>query len=228
MRSFVSLICWAVLAFALKAQAADPCTNYNITNDDVGAQRQQVTSGCFLSIHPYDLVMVYRDYLLTSDGEFMVFNSYGEAEGPTMTGARVFYFFPRTQTPDIQATATQVLVKTANPAVTLQIDRKTFAMKGVTNGKVTEDKNVLRTNAGGIELSKMSVLWLDSGFHLGSDPTADETALSTFHDSKNQTCTVKNAELFNYSSSGDVAFKFDDTELSKFLKSRCGNMTVEF
>src|SRR5690348_13146670 len=52
---------------------------------------------CSVSIRTvkYSSDLIYRDYLAFTNGLLLVFNSYGEGDEQTHTGAREFYFLPR-------------------------------------------------------------------------------------------------------------------------------------
>ncbi|MGH2929113.1 MAG: hypothetical protein ACRDL8_12985, partial [Solirubrobacteraceae bacterium] len=176
---------------------------------------------CFVSIHPNAATMVYRDYALFDDGMLMVFSSYGEGEGPTMTSAREYYFFPRTGALrlEMNASAGTVSVAMMNGG-RASFDPATAQLSALDRGTVTVSPRVDRDERGGVEISDYQGLMLDAGFRLGELPSGRPDADSTFRSAEGQLCTVKNRELFDYKGY-DHQFKFDDAALSAWLKTRC-------
>lgn len=183
---------------------------------------------CFVSIHPMSTGMVYRDYGLFSDGMLMVFSSYGEAEGPDMTSAREFYFFPRSGAPKLEMdpAARTVAVRMADGG-RVSFDPTTAQVSGFDRGSVTVSQRVDRAERGGVEITSYRGLMLDCGFRLGELPSGRPEADSTFRSAHGQLCTIKNKELFVYKD-GDRALKYDDAALSGWLKKRCPGLFVGF
>lgn len=177
---------------------------------------------CYLTVKKdYVPDMVYRSLIFRETGALMVFNSFGNGPENTHTGARVFYFFPRQQIPSFHALQDSVEVTTSHKGFTLYFDLQTGKILSATNAQIKEYADVEPSNQGGIEIPTFQGLILDSGFTMGSDPTSDFSRSSTFRDENNQTCTVKNSDIFSKNSSGDISFKFTDMGLKKFLSSRC-------
>ncbi|MDE2491173.1 MAG: hypothetical protein KGM24_10015 [Elusimicrobia bacterium] len=183
---------------------------------------------CFVSIHPMNADMVYRDYAVFSDGMLMVFSSYGAGEGPDMTSARSFYFFPRRGLPRLETdkAAGTVRVVMADGGVAT-FDPATAQIAGLDRGAVTVSPRIARDDDGGVEIPEYRGLMLDAGFRLGELPAGRPNAASTFRSAEGQTCTVTNSEIFAYKS-GNPVLKFDDAGLSAFLKTRCPGLNVGF
>lgn len=202
------------------------CAEYRVIEKGVQFGRQDFKPLCYLSVHPvYTTDLVYRDYLFTNTGELMVFNSYGNGPDSESTGARVYYFFPRTKVPHAYIRGAEIVAETATPGLEFVFDSANQNLKSVSLGKVQEELKVHPGNNGGIEIQELSVLWLDSGFKQGSDPTQDMTRNSVFRDHKNNFCTVKNKEIFAMIN-GSLEFKYSDLDLKKFLSKRCSNLEV--
>lgn len=191
-------------------------------------QVQQVTSNqngrCYLSINNFKLIgMVYRSYLFSSDGDFMVFNSFGDGPQSQDTGAREFFLFPRplAQPSFSWNDDTRRLEVTSVSGSKFYFDYENAQISSFDHGQVRLDPEITKLNHGGVEVSKYQGLMLDAGFTLGNAPSDTATAFSILTDKRGATCKVKNAEVFKYSNSGDVTCKYSDKGLSHFLKARC-------
>jgi len=184
---------------------------------------------CFVSIHPTATTnMVYRDYALFDEGLLMVFSSYGEGEGPDMTSAREFFFFPRTHALHLEmnAAAKTISVVMADGG-RATFDPATAQISGLDRGSVTVSPRIDRSERGGVEISGYQGLLLDAGFRLGELPSGLPNGQSTFRSAQGQLCTVTNSEIFVYKDR-DRALKYDDPGLSAFLKTRCPALHVGF
>lgn len=218
-------------AVQIQAQAQKPCDEYLVRHGAFKFQRfESYDNVCFSGADPFDVLpaMKYRSYLVTNEGLLMVFNSYNATENADATGARVFHFFPRNQTPDIQVSGSQIVYQTATQGLELILSQKKAEILGMKGGKVKESTKLSPSNQGGVEFSSVKFLTLDSGFTLGQDPTGIPDRNSKFIDSSGRTCTVQNKEVFKYSSDGDSSFKFTDDELKNFLKDRCPQLKFNF
>jgi hypothetical protein len=214
----------------LAARAASSCEKRDpvVVGGTQGYADSLSGGKCFVSIHPMDASMVYRDYALFDDGMLMVFSSYGAGEGPDMTSAREYYFFPRSSPLKLEmdpAAGTVAAVMADGGRVTF--DPATAQIAGLERGAVTVSPRVDRTERGGVEISGYRGLMLDAGFRLGELPSGRPDAQSTFRSAEGQLCVVKNSEIFVYKN-GDHAFKFDDAALSAWLKTRCPGITPRF
>lgn len=184
---------------------------------------------CFLSALSVNVPgLLYRSYLFTN-GELMVFNSYDDSvDSTSSTGARVFFFFPRNQTPDIEDVGNVIYMKSSFAGISLGIDYvkdQVVGFKGIT---ATIDPKVNADNKGGVEVLSSPTLWLDLGFSQGHDPSTETNRTVTFHDINGKTCNVKNSDLFTYYSDGNNSFKYSDADLKTFLKKRCPSLTVNY
>jgi hypothetical protein len=184
---------------------------------------------CYVSIDPVDTTgLVYRDYAFFGDGLFMVFNSYGEGEGPTMTSAREFFFFPRRGAPQLtmDAKAGTVSVRMGDGG-RADFNPANAQVSGFERGSATVASKVDRGNNGGVEIPKYAGLMLDAGFRLGESPSGRPAATSTFRDASGRSCTVKNSDVFAYAN-GDHTFKFTDAQLAVWLKTACPELNAGF
>lgn len=184
---------------------------------------------CYLSVNPADVNhMVYRSFLFSNFGALMVFNSYGDGNGSQYTGARLYYFFPRVQMPNlIVGNNNVVTISTSTPSVQLDFDSQTAKAVYISGGEITEAQEIRPDNKGGVEIDKVNALMLDVGYKAGADPATDLNANSVFKDHLGNSCQVKNNEVFKMNGD-DVEIKFDDAELKKILATRCPTLQFLF
>lgn len=211
------------------AKPDSACTEYLRLQGSFQVHRFEADDGlCFFSASPFNppTSMKYRSYLFTSDGALMVFNSFGPQANSN--GARVFYFFPRNQIPDMQALTNRTILKSATAGIELMISTTKLQIVGMRGGAIKEASTISPSNAGGIEFSNLKTLSLDAGFQLGSDPTANLKRTSKFVDIRSRTCTVKNSEVFTVTTDGNPRFQFTDLKLKSFLSQRCPGLAVNF
>jgi hypothetical protein len=219
-------------SFAAKSLANLPqnCEYFHQRFGTFHFQRHPGSDGsCIVSADPFDITNFrYRGYLVSAEGLFMVFNSYSDQDDATATGARVFHFFPRKNMPNAESLNQESHLKFATPQIELILSQNQTKILRMTGATIKEDPKVQPGNKGGVEIFSSQTLYLDSGFALGHDITADADKYSTFYDINRKTCTLQNKELFIYSGDGDSSFRFSDAELKAFLKTKCPRLTVNF
>lgn len=154
---------------------------------------------CYLSIHPRDAfeTLVYRDYLLTNDGLFMVFNSYAE-NGPNADGAREFFFLTNEFKGFQWKTEGDSLIVTGFADKTLKVSLKTSQITEISGAQVAIAEKVLPNNRGGFEILKADVLVIDAGFKMGDSPSNSKSSRSIIKNPKQQSCTLKNTQVYDY------------------------------
>ncbi len=179
---------------------------------------------CFLNISSRQSSnLVYRSYLMSDEGLFMVFNSFGDGEIDEDTGARNFYFFPRLiPNPTYQWNdQDQVLEVIHTNGDKFLFDYKTAEIKGIGQGQVTVAADISKVHRGGVEILNYKGLLLDAGFAIGRSPSAVGSGDAVFKDHQGQFCSLKNRELFEMDKDQDIRFMFDDPGLKLFLNKRC-------
>lgn len=187
------------------------------------------TGECFVDIGPsLSQSMIYRSYAFFDTGLLMVFNSYGEGTNSATTGSREYYFFPRSGKLDlkIDAAAGTIAVTMAN-GDEVAIDSTTAQIRSMSRGEVAVSPRIDPSNQGGVEFPHYDGLMLDTGYSRGGSAAHSPDRVSTFRTGQGQLCRVVNRELFRYAG-GDHFFKFDDAELSAFLKKRCPAIRAGF
>lgn len=228
MSLLLSLLATLTMAHATEATDPENCT-YTVERKE-GTQLQRIwnesSQACFVSVHPLDgyYDLKYRDHLFTTDGLFMVFNSFGPGDESSTTGAREFYMFPRvsneiTYSWDEQNKLLMVVAATGDKFV---FDSRKARLISITRANATVANDIIPTNRGGIEINNFQGMMMDGGWALGRSPTSNKNGSSQFKDNAGTTCSIKNSELFRYTSSGDNIFRYkDDVSLQKLLKNRC-------
>lgn len=190
-----------------------------------------VTGACYLSVKNWkDLDMVYRSYIISSEGEVMIFSSFGPGDDDSLSGAREYYFFPRPQAvPRFVWNDSQNRLEVATTSGSrLYFDYVTGEITGMDKAQLKVSSDITPKNQGGFEVVSYRGLSLDAGFKVAGAPSGDRHNYSTFRDDQGRTCRVRNDEIFKYYKDDDVLLKFTDSELSGFLKKRCPGLSVQF
>ncbi len=225
----------SLLATLTLTQAAEPVECSYIVERSEGTQLQRIwtdsTQTCTLSIHPMEAYydMIYRDYSFSNDGMFQVFNSFGPGEDSSDTGAREFFLFPRSQSYVTHTwdTTNQRLIVVNVTGDEFVFDTRKARLMSISRGVVKVASAVEPKNRGGVEFEKFPGVILDGGFSLGASPTGKKNNSSVFQDAKGKKCSVKNSEIFKYTSSGDAVFKYrSDSSLKTFLQGRCAGLSL--
>jgi len=221
------------LMMSVIARAEDPASCPYFVERQEGTQIQQIWSegsqSCFFSITPLNAYvdLIYRDHLLTSQGLFMVFNSYGPGSESEKTASREFYLFPRLTNQfshkwDLGRKELEVVHITGDKFI---FDSRKARLKSLTRAHVTVANDVDPSNRGGVEISNYQGLLLDGGFRVGNAPTSDAYGQSIIKDKIGNQCVVTNKEVFYYNASDDIIFRFSDKEFLKFLRQRCPKLS---
>ncbi len=197
---------------------------YQITHRDnlqFSMQYQEDRAECWHSIHPmngYD-GMVYRSFLISSDGMFFVFNSYGKGPDSKTTGARIYYFFPREiYTYGVTLADHQASVK-LNSKLTFDFESNNLYPLNNANIVFKNYTSVNPKNAGGVEVLRYNGVYLDTGFMMGKQANSVPTLKSMFKNQFGQKCSIVNQTLFDYKN-GDVILK-NDIVLHRIVAAQC-------
>lgn len=155
---------------------------------------------CYLSLHPRNAfeTLIYRDYLFTSDGLMLVFNSLKPDEGPGSSGAREFFFFPESFQGFNYKLVGQELVLTGFNNLEIRFSIDSAQITKIDGAEVQVAKEVNAGNKGGIEFLNTTWPYLDAGFTLGNAPSAFPRRFSELINSQQQKCRVLNQRLFQY------------------------------
>lgn len=218
-----TIVLFILFPFSAEAEFSNAkCSRVLTHSGDVQISRDYNSDSrvCFISIHPMSVDnLTYRDYYFNNQGLFLVFNSYGEGDDASSTGARVFYLFPQTNDyPDYSIeTNGDVVIKTSSGHL-VTFDAKKLAIKSILPGSFVE-KSLSPNNKGGVEIKLTQGFWFDSGFRIGGMANESPSKSTTIYGALAGQCSVKNSEIFDYSN--DIAPKFSGSQMTDFLKKRC-------
>lgn len=168
---------------------------------------------CWISVTPHDVpTLTYRQLILSSDGMMMVFNSFGEGASEKNTAAREYFFFPRTKN-EISLVSNeskkqfQVILPNQKK---LSFKYDDVDLQGLESGKVKVASTVEPSNRGGLEILSYDGIYMDCGFQIGQNPTANPFRFCQIMDAKKNICRLQNQQIFDYTESGDPILKSDD------------------
>lgn len=200
----------AKLSFAATdVEALCPRKLVGFENLQVSQQVSGDKKTCYLGLTPRDgfETLIYRDYLFTSDGLLMVFNSLAPEETSTSHGAREFFLFPQ----DFKGFQWRVeegfLVIEGFQDRVIKFDLKTAQIVSMAGASVQVDPKVNSGNQGGVEILSSDFLFVDAGFKIGNSPSADRSRSSVIKNSKGQSCRLRNSQVFDYLADEDASLK---------------------
>lgn len=172
----------------------------HIDNLQFSRAYQEDLAECWISINDMNsyINLVYRSYLIASDGLLMVFNSYGTGPASTNTGARHYYFFPREVYFNEVSLHKDIVSVRLNKKLNLQFNTKSLSLINQAGFQVKTDLKVNRNNHGGVEVLNYDGVFLDLGFALGKSPAENPEGKSTFKNQFSQICEVRNRQIFDY------------------------------
>lgn len=230
-RIISTLIAIAIVVFSSMARSEftnQKCSKVLTASGDIMIQRDwdENTRVCFISLHPMDVTdLKYRDYYFDNDGLFLVFNSYGEGELSETTGSRGFMTFPQIfEYPDFSIESNGDVVVRMVSGHLLRINAEKFSVKEFSPGRFVE-KELSKTNAGGLEIKTSKGFWMDQGFKMGGMAVENKKGLTKIFGSISGSCSLKNSRLYDYST-GQIPLLYKKEALTKFVQEVCP--TVKF
>jgi len=182
---------------------------------------------CFLGFHPRDayLTLIYRDYLLISDGSLLVFNSLSPDEGPTSHGAREFFLYQDSFSGYSWTLSGNTLEVKGWAGKTLKVSIDTAQLLEVQGAQIKVDPEVHPRNQGGFEILISDFFFVDAGFKLGGAPSVDRKRSSTLQNSKGEKCQLPNSQVFDVVD--EVTNLKSKTELQAAAQRRCPTFRVQ-
>lgn len=213
----------ALLSLAMLVGFNNPCLDHSERREGIKIQTGTLSQNeCFISVGETKWRgMVYRNFLFTSSGEIMVFNSLGNGPISTDTGARAFYLRPfRTELGWRFNEQNDLEVLTPSGAIA-RFDREAAEWVELTGGAVTVERDVNRNNNGGVELRYDEGFMVDSGFRFGGHPTSRMDRKSIVTNNQGVRCEVENKEVF-YRVGDEHEWNYpDDVEFAAWFDRRC-------
>lgn len=203
------------------------CENFKNSYGVLSVQRlwSEDAKTCWISILPTDVPELnYRQFIFSSDGGFLVFNSFGNGPAEQYTGARKYFFFPQTQNQlqfSVNESKKQFQVILPNQKkVGFKFDQT--APQSFESAKIQISGNIEPKNRGGLEFVSYDGVYMDCGFQMGQNPTANPYRFCQFFDAKRTSCRIQNQQLFDYSDNGDVFVRSED-EIKATVLRLCPN-----
>lgn len=222
-------LCLLLLTSAAEAAFTNAKCDYVLTSSgEVQINRQWDVERrlCFLSISPRSITdLKYRDYYISSRGEFMVFNSYGEGSVSSTTSSRDYFLFPLvTDYPDYSIESNGDVIIKMVTGHELRLSAIDFSIVSFTPGSFTE-LPLSPKNKGGVEIRLGKGYWVDAGFKMGGVNFDSPNAVSAVKSAQSSTsCNVTNKEFLNYASDGNYSFKFQAEDLTQFFAKKCSSL----
>jgi len=108
-------------------------------------------------------------------------------------------------------------------------DINSSEISSISNATVEIDPIISKYNDGGITMWPKSGLIYELPFQLGKAPSSVMNLKGRFKDAHKTICQVKVSEIFKkITSDGDVAIRYSDSQLSRFLKTKCPQLIFNF
>tara|TARA_R110000868_G_scaffold83454_1_gene235539 strand:- start:4799 stop:5449 length:651 start_codon:yes stop_codon:yes gene_type:complete len=213
----------ALLSLAMLAGFNDPCVQHIEQRNGIKIQTNAFDAKrCFITVGDSKFRgMEYRNYLFTTDGEIMVFNSLGDGPASTHTGARAFYLRPFKTSLGWRFAKNGDLEILLPSGALARFDREKADWVELTGGEVIVDPEVTRHNQGGVEIRYFDGFVIDSGFRFGGHPTSRMERKSSVRYRDGIECIVENKEVF-YRDGDEHEWNLpDDKEFTAWYKQRC-------
>lgn len=177
---------------------------------------------CFVTIAPRNQIdLIYRSYLITSKGQIMVFNSFGDGPINTDTGARVFHLFPYKGNLSYNINGGDNIDVQLTSGNTLTFSKSQGIPTSITNGYITIDPKISPYNQGGVSIESSTDLIVDSGFELGGTPIANSKGESIITDKNGETCLVMNDKIFDQKDGEVYLIPNSNPKLKRLLANYC-------
>lgn len=165
-------IIYLLVLFSLNLSFADICQrSYQDFGDtSVKTGKFSNSNDCYISVSSLSARnLVYRYHLFISDGEHMVFNSYGDGPSRVDTGARVFAYFPRQEELSYAFTNEELTITLVDGNKVI-FDTKNSLIKKSIGFDMREDSLVHPQNLGGVEIVSSRNTYIDFGYRQGANP----------------------------------------------------------
>lgn len=215
-------------SFSVIEASETPCANqrwhYKGTVVSQGYFSQSQT--CFMTVRAMNTTdLIYRDFLFTSRGLMMVFNSFGDGPSSSTTGASEFLFFPIRQALAVDFIDDLVVVTMANGSKVSFDAEKAFPVE-LEDGDLLVDPVVRIGNEGGVSVLHFEGIRFEAGFQMGMSPSWYLNRQTQVKDRDGQACLVRNSEIF-VKKDDEIFHRYSTNEsLRAFLNRRCPALTL--
>lgn len=181
---------------------------------------------CFMTVRAMNSTgLIYRDFLFTSRGLMMVFNSFGDGPSSSTTGASEFLFFPIVQKLAVEFSDDLVVITMANGSKVSFDAEKAFPLD-LQDGDLLVDPIVRIGNDGGVSVLNFDGVRFEVGFQMGMSPSWYLNRQTQIKDRDGQVCQVRNSEIF-VKKDDEIFHRYSSNEsLRSFLSRRCPALTL--
>lgn len=213
----------SLAALFLLATFNNPCVTHYEQRAGIDLQTGAFSDGeCYVSVSESAWRgMVYRDYMFTSDGGIMAFNSFGSGPNSTHTGARVIYLRPFTTQLGWRFNEENDLEVLQPSGAIARFDGQTGEWVELSGADLAIDPEVNRSNQGGVEIRSHAGYTIDSGFRFGGHPNSIMTRASTITSADGRRCEVENKELFHLVGDEHMWNFENNEEFTAWFDRRC-------
>lgn len=224
MRHFLFLIIFSFF-MPLYSYAADDCSNTVEYRANISVQRIYYPEDgrCSLSVTPFLITDIYRDYSFDDRGGMLIFINYGNFDSELRFGTREFYFLPKKKKfPEFRwdddKGALEITMVNGQKAYFHYSDAQ---LASISQAKVSISADLHPRSKGGISIQVNEGLLLDTGFSLDHLSSQEKIRASEFTDKKGHSCKILNRSIFTYLPNGDVLFGLSNDELKSLLAIKC-------
>tara|TARA_R110002072_G_scaffold534_7_gene4156 strand:- start:58102 stop:58818 length:717 start_codon:yes stop_codon:yes gene_type:complete len=186
----------------------------------------QLPKKCFIMISPIDNNnSVYRSYIFNTQGQMLVFNSFGAGDPSKNTGSSVHYFFPFKSELKYLISGDAILIELINGEVA-QFDTVEGKITEMTNAIVHTDPDINRNNNGGVQFEYLEGWTMNAGFQLGGSPLSNPVKEIYIRDSLGTQCDLKINDFFmNINEEYFLKYSSND-ELQVFQSDFCPQLNI--
>ncbi len=218
--------------FISTSQAADwtACRDSDLEPTRVGQLNMQLVPDihgeCMITLGDGINYPKYRSYMFSTNGDMIVFNSFGDGSPSQSTGARSYILFPRTNPLEYKIEDNHIHIKTPS-GVRFIFSGKKGDLVEVHGMYFTLDDEVRGDNNGGLDLHPYQGLIIDEGWRQGELPRVNFKRSSHFKDGNGNLCKVLNSDIFEAITDGGGAIdgarlKFvSSQDMRYFLQNKC-------
>ncbi len=223
------ILSFSTTLFASSSNLQALCPHHLEAFQNIQIQQNPSEDGkrCYLSLHPRDAyhTLIYRDYLIGSDGFLMIFNSYSAQEGPGSDGAREFFFFPSEFKGFSWSVEGNYLNIKGLVGQVLQFELSTAQLVHFSNAELKLSRPIRPDNQGGVDIVKAQFPFIDAGFRMGDSPSADPKRSSRIQNSEGKQCVISNSQIYD-NSDGNIYLKpIKDIQLA--VQSQCPGFQIQ-
>lgn len=184
------------------------------------------SESCFLSVRARETNgLEYRNFLFTSRGLMMVFNSFGDGPSSSTTGASEFLFFPLTHQLAVEFSEGLVVVTMANGSK-VRFDADKAYPLDMEKADLLVDPVVRIGNEGGVSILKSDDVRMELGFQMGMSPSWYLNRQALVIDKNESVCRLTNKEIF-VKKDDEIFHRYPTNDsLKKFLTKRCPDLSL--